>query len=176
MTLTCTDTLYRMSGFRNTKSAQYSSKRKKNTQTCCGSGSGFNGVPGSVSWSGFAIRIRIQEGKMAQKKREQLINFIFWSAGCSFFQGWRLPLYGNLDVLTGDIRISKLQFMIKKRKEKNFSCFFFLQFLAIKPWIRIRIRIYLKCWIRIQLIRIHKLRGYPYHTRTIWQTATCGTA
>jgi hypothetical protein len=31
----------------------------------CGSGSGFNGVPGSVSGSGFAIRI--QEGKNDSK-------------------------------------------------------------------------------------------------------------
>jgi hypothetical protein len=49
-------------------------KRVENTITypsgqCCESGSisesrlGFNRVPGSVSGSGFAIRIRIQEGK-----------------------------------------------------------------------------------------------------------------
>jgi hypothetical protein len=41
-------------------------------------GSGFNGVPGSVSGSGFAIEIRfpIEEGaKMAQKNGKQLINF-----------------------------------------------------------------------------------------------------
>jgi hypothetical protein len=31
-----------------------------------------------------------------------------------------------------------LQFLIKK--DKFFSCFFFFQFLVIKPWIRIRIR------------------------------------
>ena len=30
---------------------------------CCGSGSVSNGVPGSLSGSGFAIRIRIQEGE-----------------------------------------------------------------------------------------------------------------
>ncbi len=42
---------------------------------CCGYGSGFNGVPGSVSGSSRA--------KMTHKQRKKLINFIFWSAGCS---------------------------------------------------------------------------------------------
>ncbi len=46
---------------------------------CCGAG--FYGVPGSGS----------KRAKMAQKNRKQLINFIFWSAGCSF-EGWRLLL------------------------------------------------------------------------------------
>jgi hypothetical protein len=40
-------------------------------------GSGFYGVPGSLSGSGFAIRIRIQEGKKIHKNMKILINFIF---------------------------------------------------------------------------------------------------
>jgi hypothetical protein len=48
--------------------------------------------------------------------------------------------------------ISKLQFLIKKRY-KLISVVIFLQFLVIKTldpdWIRIRID--LKCWIRIQV-------------------------
>ncbi len=59
---------------------------------CCGSG--FNGVPGSVSGSGYAIRIRIQEG-----------------FSCS------------LVVLYGGMGISKLQVLNKKRK-KNQLLFF----------------------------------------------------
>jgi hypothetical protein len=48
---------------------------------CIRSGSGSNEVPRSVSGSGFAIRIRIQEGKKDQKGptnvEKKLINFIF---------------------------------------------------------------------------------------------------
>jgi hypothetical protein len=44
----------------------------------------FNGVPGYVS--GFAIRIRIQEGKndpQTSKLIKKLINLVFRRAGCS---------------------------------------------------------------------------------------------
>jgi hypothetical protein len=103
-------------------------------------------VPGSVSGSGFAIRIRIQEGKnYANKHRKKLINFIFGSARCSLLRA---------EGLSCSLDISKLQFLIKTRYEKKISAiFFFLIFLPLKPldpdWIRIRIR------IRIQLIRNH---------------------
>jgi hypothetical protein len=39
-------------------------------------GSGFNGVPGSGS----------RRAKMTQKKRKQIINFIFLRAGCSLLR------------------------------------------------------------------------------------------
>ncbi len=59
-----------------------------------------------------------------------------------------------LDVLYGGLGISKWNFWLKKGK-KNFSTAFFLQFLVIKTldtdWIRIRIRIHLKCWITIRI-------------------------
>ena len=50
----------------------------------------------------------------------------------------------NLDILYGGLGIGKLQFLIKKKLNKNFTVIFF-QFLVIKAldpdWIRIRIRI-----------------------------------
>ncbi len=45
-------------------------------QCCCGSGSGFNGVPGSGS----------RRAKMTHKHIKKLIFFIFWSAGCSLLR------------------------------------------------------------------------------------------
>jgi hypothetical protein len=50
-----------------------------------------------------------------------------------------------MDILYGGLWIGKLQFLIKKKFNFFFSCYFFLQFLVIKAldpdWIRIRIRI-----------------------------------
>ncbi len=91
------------------------------------------------------------------RKIKQLINFIFRSAGCSF---WRAKGFScSLDVLNEGLGIGKLQILIKKsqRKEKNFSCIFYC---SSKPWIRfriwnrIRIRIYLQCWIRIRTLKV----------------------
>ena len=49
----------------------------------------------------------------------------------------------NLDILYGGLGIGKLQFLIKNKCKKIFSCNFFFQFLVIKAldpdWIRIRI-------------------------------------
>jgi hypothetical protein len=56
---------------------------------------------------------------MAQKNRKQLLNFIFQSAGCSFLRAE--GFFCSLDALCGDIGKSKLQFLIKKRKEENLS-------------------------------------------------------
>jgi hypothetical protein len=95
---------------------------------CCGSGSisGFNGVPGFVSGSGFASRIRIQEGKNSPEKQQ--INFIFSSAGNSLLRAEGFPC--SLDVLYGGLE-SNCNFWSKKRRN-NFSRIFFLQFLVIK--------------------------------------------
>jgi hypothetical protein len=38
-------------------------------------GSGYNGIPRSVSGSGFAIRIRIQEGKIDPQKYKKKLFF-----------------------------------------------------------------------------------------------------
>jgi hypothetical protein len=82
-------------------------------------GSGFNEVLGSVSGSGFAIRmrIRIQEGTYDPEKK--LRNFIFRTAGCSLLRAEGFSC--SLDVLYEGI--SKLQFLIKKRYKKVFSFF-----------------------------------------------------
>ncbi len=47
--------------------------------------------------------------------------------------------FSNLDVLYGGLGIGKLWFLTKKFFF-FFSCNFFLQFLVIKPWIRIGIQ------------------------------------
>jgi hypothetical protein len=56
----------------------------------------------------------------------------------------------SLDILCGGLGISKLQFLIKKEKKK-ISAEYFFQFCSSKPWIRIQIRIHLKCWILIRI-------------------------
>ncbi len=74
-----------------------------------------------LSWSGFAIPIRIQEGKMAQKKRKQLRNFIFWSAGCSFLRAEGF----SYTVTWTSSSIGKVNCNLWSKKErKNFSCIF----------------------------------------------------
>ncbi len=82
----------------------------------------------------------------------RFINFIFWSAGCSFLKAEVVSC--SLDVLYGVLGISKFQFLIKNLKEKKMKQSFFPNFCLSKPWIHIRnrilnrIRIHLKCWIR----------------------------
>jgi hypothetical protein len=84
---------------------------------------------GSVSRfvSGFAIWIWIQEGK-------KLLNFIFW---CSLLRAEGSSC--RLDILYGGLGIIKL---------------LFFQLYWIRNWIQIRIRIHLKCWIRIRIRKI----------------------
>ncbi len=89
---------------------------------CCGSGTGFNGVPLSVCGSGS------KREKITHKHRKKLINFI-WSAGCSLFRA---------EGFSCSLDISKLQFLKKKKyKRKHFFCIFFFSFWSSKPWIRI---------------------------------------
>ena len=81
------------------------------------------------------IRIQILIGsgsrrvKMTHKNRKKLINFIFRSAGCSLLRA---------EGFSCSLDISKLQFLIKKERKKNFCCNFFFGFWSLKSWIRIR--------------------------------------
>ncbi len=76
---------------------------------CCRSG--FNEVPGSGS----------RRAKMTHKKKFR--NFIFWSVGCFLLRAEGFSC--SLDVLYEGLRISKLQFLIKK-DSKNFQLYFFV--------------------------------------------------
>ncbi len=58
------------------------------------------------SGSIFRIRIWIQEGKITQKSRKKLRNFMFWSAGCSLLRAE--GFFCNLDILYGGLGIGKL--------------------------------------------------------------------
>ncbi len=88
---------------------------------------------------------------MAHKNRKKGNKFNF--TGCSLLTAEGCSC--SLDVLYGGQGISKLQFLINKRKTNISAVIFFLKVLVIKTldpdWIRIRIcvRIHLKCWIRI---------------------------
>jgi hypothetical protein len=73
------------------------------------SGSGFNGVPGSVFGSGS------RRAKMTYKLGKKLLHFIFWSARCSLFRA---------EGFSCCLDISKLEFFIKKDLIK-FSAVFF---------------------------------------------------
>jgi hypothetical protein len=83
-------------------------------------GSGFNGVPGPGS----------RRAKMTDKIRKKVINFMFWSAGCSLLRTEGFSC--SLDVLYGGLGISKLQFFYQKNKEKKLCCCIFVQFVVIK--------------------------------------------
>jgi hypothetical protein len=85
---------------------------------CGGSGSGLNGVPGSVS--GFAIRIWIQEDKNEQQK---------WSAGCPIFKDEGFSC--SMDVVWGGLVIRKLQVLIKETIQ-NCQLYFFPNFWSWK--------------------------------------------
>ncbi len=76
------------------------------------------------------------------------INFMFWSAVCSHLRAELF--FSSLDVLYGGLGIKITNFLSKKFNSFSiFICNFFLNFWSSKPWIRIRID--LKCWIRIQI-------------------------
>ncbi len=75
---------------------------------------------------------------MTHKHWKNLINFIFWSAGCSLLRA---------EVFSCSLDISKLQSLIKK----NFWSVFFSSILVIKNLYPDWIRIHLKCWIRIRI-------------------------
>ncbi len=61
---------------------------------------------------GIRIQIWIQEGKNDSKNRRKLRNFMFRSAGCSLLRAEGFSFC--LDILYGDLWISKLLFLIKK--------------------------------------------------------------
>jgi hypothetical protein len=89
--------------------------------------------------------IRIQLGgqwiraKMTHKYRKKLRNVMFWSLDV-LFCGLK-GLFCSLDVLYGGLGIGKLQFLIEKYVQKNFSCKF-CSTLVIKTldpdWTQIR--------------------------------------
>ncbi len=107
----------------------------------------INQVRGSVSGSGFRIRIRIQEGnKDWQKHRKFFWNFMFWSAGCSLFRA-EAGIFCSLDVLSG---VLGTKCTVLFNPEKFFIFFpainFFIFWSSSDPWIRIGV-FSLKCWI-----------------------------
>ncbi len=55
-------------------------------------GSVFNGAPGSVSGSRFAIWNRIQEDTNYLQHRKRVNKFNFLKYWMFYFEGWRLPL------------------------------------------------------------------------------------
>jgi hypothetical protein len=91
------------------------------------------------------IRIRIDfcRAKKTHKNRKKFRNFMFCRAGCNLLRGEGSCCI--LDVLYGGLGIA----IFHQKKKNYFSCKFF-QFWTSKPWIRIRIRIDLKCRIRIE--------------------------
>ena len=64
-----------------------------------------------------------RRAKITHTNRKKLIYSIFWSAGCSFFRAEGFSC--SLEVFYEGLGISKLQFMIKNRYEKIFSCILF---------------------------------------------------
>ncbi len=72
---------------------------------------------------------------MTHNNRKKLINFIFWSDGCSLLKAKNFSF--RLDVLYGGLGINKLQFLIRNRKKKMLALFF-SQIFVIKTLILIR--------------------------------------
>ncbi len=74
-------------------------------------------------------------------REKKLINFISLSAECNLLraEGFYCSLV-----------MSKLQFLIQRKEEKNRVLFFFF-FIFWSSKSRIRIRIYWKCWIRTRI-------------------------
>ncbi len=85
----------------------------------------------SQSWSGS------RRAKNTHKNREKVNKFHFLNTGCSLLRAEGFSC--GLDILYGGLGISKLHFFYQKKKKKKtiFSCIFFLNFLSLKPWIRI---------------------------------------
>ncbi len=89
-----------------------------------------------------------RRAKMTDKNRKKYRIFMFWSAGCSL---WRAEgVFCSLGVLYGGLGKSKLQFLIKKIKNKISSCKFF-PILGHQTWIRDPDPQLEKCWIRIRI-------------------------
>ncbi len=84
------------------------------------------GLKSFLIWRSHTLSTKLHFYKTAcTQNRIQLMNFIFWSAGCSLLRAQSFSC--SLDVLYEGLGISKLQFLI------NFSCIFFLlHFLVIK--------------------------------------------
>ncbi len=120
---------------------------------------GFNGVSGS----------RSRRAKWPTDKKK-LINFIFWSAGCSLLRPEGFSC--SLRVLYGGRGISKYKFLINKK----ISVVFISSVIwSSKPWIQILIRIHLKCWIRIRIrIRIQRIRIHSSVLNNTYSTFRCG--
>jgi hypothetical protein len=89
------------------------------------SGSGFSGIPRSVSGSGS----RFQRTKLAQENRKQFITFIFWSSGCSFLRAEGFSC--SFHVLYEGLGKVNCNFWSNKEKKK-ISAEFLFQFLFIK--------------------------------------------
>jgi hypothetical protein len=76
---------------------------------CCGSGSGFNGVPRYVSVSGS------KRAKITSKHRKMLVNFIFLSDRCSFLMA---------DGFSCSLEIKKIA-IFDQKKIKKYSAVFY---------------------------------------------------
>jgi hypothetical protein len=92
-------------------------------------GSGFNGVPGSLFGS--------RRAKMTNKRRKSLKKFIFCCVRCTHLRA---------EGFCCSLDISKMEFLIKKDILKN-QLYFLLPFLGIKTLDPDWIRIHLKCFI-----------------------------
>ncbi len=68
---------------------------------------------------------------MTHKSRKKYRIFMFCSAGCSLLRAEGFSC--SLGVLYGGLRISKLQFLIKKIKNLISSCTFFFKFSSWNP-------------------------------------------
>ncbi len=101
---------------------------------CCGSGSVSGLDPDSMRFLDPDPNPKGQKN-WHTKIEKNLINLIFWSARCSVLRAEGFSC--SFDALYAGLGISKLQFLIKK-DTTTFQLYFFLPFLVIKPWIRIR--------------------------------------
>ncbi len=103
--------------------------------SCSGSGAAF---PRPVLWiCDILVKIRILRsvpltyGSVSRSGYGSAsCFFLFWRAGCSHLRAEGFSC--SLDVLYGDLGISKLQFLIKKIKSKFFFVVNFFQYLVIK--------------------------------------------
>ncbi len=69
--------------------------------------------------------------KITPKNIKQLFNLIFWSAWCSLLRAEGFSC--SLDGLYEGLEISKLQFLIKKRRKINFQLYIFPSILQPDP-------------------------------------------